>query len=64
MYCMDCSRMDRNMAAIALTGDSFAGKGYFSYQLAKLFHRWATGYKAGIGVIDDYKLKGILSIGA
>ena len=29
--------LDDNMIAIALTGDSGAGKSYFSYQLAKLF---------------------------
>ncbi len=53
--------LDNNMVAIALTGDSGAGKSYFSYALAKLFltnHKTVKYYslEEGIGKVTQDKL--------
>lgn len=53
--------LDRNMAAFALTGDSGAGKSYFSFMLAKAFLRGGLTLKyfsleEGIGKVTQEKL--------
>lgn len=53
--------LDRNMVAFALTGDSGAGKSYFSYELAKLFidHDFTVMYfslEEGIGNLTKEKV--------
>ena len=53
--------LDRNMTAIALTGDSGAGKSYFSFQLAKAFANEGMSVKyfsleEGIGRLTQQKI--------
>lgn len=53
--------LDRNMTAIALTGDSGAGKSYFSFQMAKAFadHGLTVKYfslEEGIGRLTQQKI--------
>jgi len=54
--------IDKNMVALALTGDSGAGKSYFSYELAKLFLDSGKTVKyfsleEGIGKLTSNKLE-------
>ena len=54
--------LDRNMTAFALTGDSGAGKSYFSFELAKLFtdNGFSSKYFAleeGLGKLTQNKVR-------
>lgn len=54
--------LDRNMTAFALTGDSGAGKSYFSFELAKAFidHNFKAKYFAleeGLGKLTQNKVR-------
>jgi hypothetical protein len=54
--------LDRNMTAFALTGDSGAGKSYFSFELAKTFIDYGFSCKyfsmeEGLGKLTQDKLK-------
>jgi hypothetical protein len=54
--------LDRNMTAFALTGDSGAGKSYFSFELAKVFIDYGFSCKyysmeEGLGKLTQDKLK-------